>query len=70
MVNGITDWIKNIPEDKNLNNKYIVLEFWATWCEPSIAAVPHLNQLQDEFKQNDLYFNSITDESIEKWNEL
>ena len=63
---NITDWIKNMPEDKNLNNKYIVLEFWATWCGPCIAAVPHLNQLQDEFKQNDLYFISITDESIAK----
>lgn len=63
---NITDWIENIPNDKNLNNKYIVLEFWATWCGPCIAAVPHMNKIQEEFNQKDLYYISITDESIAK----
>ena len=63
---NITNWIENVPEDKNLNNKYIVLEFWATWCGPCIAAVPHMNQIQKEFNQKDLYYISITDESIAK----
>lgn len=63
---NITDWIENVPTDKNLDNKYIVLEFWATWCGPCIAAVPHMNKIQKDFKQNDLYFISITDESVEK----
>ncbi len=59
----ITNWIKNIPVDKELKNKYIVLEFWATWCAPCIAAVPHMNKLQQEFHQKDLYYLSMTDES-------
>jgi len=63
---NITDWIENIPDDKNLDNKYIVLEFWATWCGPCIAAVPHMNEIQEEFNQKDLYFISITDEPIAK----
>ncbi len=25
-----------------------VIEFWATWCPPCVASVPHLNQLQKE----------------------
>ncbi|WP_339812293.1 TlpA disulfide reductase family protein [uncultured Imperialibacter sp.] len=62
----ITDWIANVPADKNLNHKFIVLEFWATWCGPCIAAVPHMNDLQKQFNQNDLYFISITDESVAK----
>ncbi|QNK77753.1 TlpA family protein disulfide reductase [Winogradskyella sp. PAMC22761] len=63
---NITNWIENIPNDKNLNDKYIVLEFWATWCGPCIAAVPHMNKIQEEFNQKDLYYISITDESIAK----
>lgn len=63
---NITDWIKNAPADKNLDHKYIVLEFWATWCGPCIAAVPHMNKIQKEFHQKDLYYISITDESVDK----
>ena len=63
---NITDWIENVPSDKNLNDKYLVLEFWATWCGPFIAAVPHMNSVQKEFNQKDLYYISITDESVAK----
>jgi len=63
---NITHWIENVPTNKNLNNKFIVLEFWATWCGPCIAAVPHMNKLQNEFNNKDLLYISITDESVEK----
>lgn len=60
----VTDWIQNAPVDKHLTGKLIVLEFWATWCGPCIAAVPHLNELQKEFNRPDLYFISMTDEQV------
>lgn len=63
---NITDWIKNEPKDKKLSDKYIVLEFWATWCGPCIAAVPHMNDLQKKFNGKDIYYISITDESVAK----
>lgn len=62
----ISTWIKNEPQDKNLTNKFIVLEFWATWCGPCLAAVPHMNALQEKFKRSDLYFISLTDEPVDK----
>ncbi len=63
---NITDWVVNVPKDKKLENKFVVLEFWATWCGPCLRAVPHLNDLQDKFKRDDLYFISITDEPVHK----
>jgi uncharacterized protein (TIGR03435 family) len=51
---------------KSLNGKVIVLEFWATWCAPCIASMPHLNDLSEKFKNKGVQFISITDESAEK----
>jgi len=63
---NVTDWLLNEPADKDLTAKFIVLEFWATWCGPCIAAIPHLNELQAKFDRPDLYFISLTDESTTK----
>jgi len=64
---NITDTILNCPKDFTLKNKFIVLEFWATWCKPCLKAVPKLNLLEEKFSKNkNLVFLSITDESREK----
>lgn len=64
---NITDYLANAPKDKNLNGKYIFLEFWATWCTSCLAEVPNLNKMQERFKdKKDFVFVSITDESPEK----
>ena len=45
-----------------LKGKVVVLEFWATWCAPCVAEIPHLNQLSEEFRDKQVQFISITDE--------
>ena len=60
----ITNWIKNEPSDKNLSGKFIVLEFWATWCAPCLKSVPHLNELKNKYKN--VSFLSLTDEKEER----
>jgi thiol-disulfide isomerase/thioredoxin len=67
----VSDWIENVPKDKSFANKFIVLEFWTTWCGPCLASVPHLNELQNELKaQSDLIFVSMTNEKVEKVQKL
>lgn len=61
---NITKYFLNTPKDKNLTGKFIVLEFWATWCMPCIEAVPHINNLQKKFiNRADLVFLSLTYEN-------
>ena len=39
---------------QNLNSQLIILNFWATWCEPCKEEMPSLNRLQANKKINDL----------------
>jgi thiol-disulfide isomerase/thioredoxin len=61
----ITDFIQNTPVDTNFKNKFRVLEFWATWCKPCLSAIPHLNKLNEKFKDDNIVFLSVTHESPE-----
>ena len=45
-----------------LRGQVVVLEFWATWCGPCVAEIPHLNQLADAFAGK-VQFIAIDDET-------
>src|SRR4051794_18336148 len=49
-------------EWSRLKGKIVVVEFWATWCAPCIASIPHLNELAERFKDKEVVFISLTDE--------
>ncbi|MEM9066285.1 MAG: redoxin family protein [Planctomycetota bacterium] len=45
----IAEWVKGEPVTGFEPGKVYVVEFWATWCGPCIAAFPHLGELQAEY---------------------
>jgi uncharacterized protein (TIGR03435 family) len=49
-------------EWSDLKGKLVVVEFWATWCAPCIASIPHLNELAERFKEKNVVFISLTEE--------
>lgn len=48
----IAKFVKGDSVQQFEDGKVYVVEFWATWCGPCIAAFPHLSELQAEHKDN------------------
>jgi uncharacterized protein (TIGR03435 family) len=48
----------------SLKGKVVVLEFWATWCSPCVASLPHFNQLVETLDPAKFQFISIDDEDL------
>jgi thiol-disulfide isomerase/thioredoxin len=46
----VEKFIKGEPVTGFEKGRVYVVEFWATWCGPCIAAMPHLSAIQKEYK--------------------
>ena len=47
----------------NTQGKVLLIDFWATWCAPCRAAMPHLSALQERFADQGLVVIGVSKES-------
>ena len=45
----VKHWITKKP---NTQGKFVLIDFWATWCGPCRKAIPDLNKFSKKFKDN------------------
>ena len=52
------------------SGKVYVVEFWATWCGPCVASMPHLAELQESFADQDVQIISVSNEDLDTVNSM
>jgi len=60
----VKEWIKGVPIDGLEKGKVYVLDFWATWCGPCVAAMPHISDLAYQYKDKAIFMGIDVKESF------
>lgn len=63
------EWVQGDPVKEFSKENVYVVEFWATWCGPCVATIPHLDKLHEELKDKNVVFigqNCLEQEGTDK----
>ncbi|MHC4946682.1 MAG: TlpA disulfide reductase family protein [Planctomycetota bacterium] len=61
----VAHWVKGDQIDAFEDDHVYVVEFWATWCGPCVASMPHISELQEKYADYDVRFVGISDEPLQ-----
>lgn len=59
---AVKDWIDQKPATlAGLRGRVVLLDFWALWCTPCHAALPHIAEWQEKYKERGLSVVAFTE---------
>src|SRR5436190_9484780 len=50
----LTGWVNGEVKPEGMKGNVVVVDFYATWCGPCMAAIPHNNDLLKKYKDKGL----------------
>ena len=56
------DGLKFKEKAPSFAGKPLIVEFWATWCPPCRASIPHLNEVYKKYQSKGLEIIGVTNE--------
>lgn len=58
----VADWIEQKPATlSSLRGRVVLLDFWALWCTPCHAALPHISEWQEKYEKRGLSVIALTE---------
>ena len=60
---AVSNWLHGAEVKQFEPGHVYVVEFWATWCGPCVQIMPHMGDLQDEYREKGVTFIGFTSEA-------
>ncbi len=61
---AFTDFAGKARKFSEFRGKYVLLDFWATWCSPCLADMPRLRKLYDKYQPNGFEILGLDSETL------